>query len=290
MNSIVQWILDLPAWVWITIVAHLLVLGTVAYLILLERKVASWVQDRIGPNRVGLGFGIIPVVKNWKMWGLGQPLADGLKFIVKEDYGAKGVDRVLFTLAPIVMIIVVIISIAVVPMGGLKAVELRVVIGSDVERPLQSYTSGDLADRVKAELPPGANIREVREGQQSGVLKDGRIVPPAAGEQAHTYLVADVVYNVYHFQIADLNVGVLFILAALSLAVYGVVIGGWASNNKYSFLGGLRATANMISYEIPLGLAVLCIVVMFGTLNLETIVEQQATYWGGWIPAWNVFC
>jgi len=67
------------------------------------------------------------------------------------------------------------------------------------------------------------------------------------------------------------------------------VIGGWASNNKYSFLGGLRATANMISYEIPLGLAVLCIVVMFATLNMEDIVEQQARYWGGWIPAWNVF-
>ena len=81
----------------------------------------------------------------------------------------------------------------------------------------------------------------------------------------------------------------LFILAALSLAVYGVVIGGWASNNKYSFLGGLRATANMISYEIPLGLAVLCIVVMYGTLDLGTIVDKQAHYWLGFIPAWNVF-
>src|SRR6202043_782401 len=89
--------------------------------------------------------------------------------------------------------------------------------------------------------------------------------------------------------ITNPNIGVLFIPAVLSLAVYGVVIGGWASNNKYSFLGGLRATANMISYEIPLGLAVLCIVVMFGTLDLEAIVEQQAGYWAGFIPAWNVF-
>src|SRR5205807_10451556 len=93
----------------------------------------------------------------------------------------------------------------------------------------------------------------------------------------------------YAFQIANLNIGVLYILAVLSLSVYGVVIGGWASNNKYSFLGGLRATANMISYEIPLGLSVLAIVVMFGTLNLETIVEQQAHYWLGFIPAWNFF-
>jgi NADH-quinone oxidoreductase subunit H len=83
---------------------------------------------------------------------------------------------------------------------------------------------------------------------------------------------------------------VLFILAALSLAVYGVVIGGWASNNKYSFLGGLRATANMISYEVPLGLSILTIVVMFGTLNLGEIVDKQATYWMGFIPAWNIFC
>ncbi len=93
----------------------------------------------------------------------------------------------------------------------------------------------------------------------------------------------------YPFQIANLNIGVLYILAVLSLAVYGVVIGGWASNNKYSFLGGLRATANMISYEIPLGLAVLCIVVMYGTLDLNIIVEKQCHNWADIIPAWNVF-
>jgi NADH-quinone oxidoreductase subunit H len=107
-------------------------------------------------------------------------------------------------------------------------------------------------------------------------------------ENGQTHQVWNVTYR-YHFQIADLNIGVLYILAVLSLAVYGVVIGGWASNNKYSFLGGLRATVNMISYEIPMGLAVLCVVLMFGTLNLETIVDQQAHYWAGWIPAWNVF-
>src|SRR3977135_1462948 len=104
-------------WILIAIVAHLTILGTVAYLILLERKVASWVQDRIGPNRVGLGFGIIPIVKNMHMFGLGQPLADGLKFIFKEDYRAKNVDKILFTMAPLTMIIVIIISIATIPMG-----------------------------------------------------------------------------------------------------------------------------------------------------------------------------
>jgi NADH-quinone oxidoreductase subunit H len=93
----------------------------------------------------------------------------------------------------------------------------------------------------------------------------------------------------YPFQAANLNIGVLFILATLSLAVYGIVVGGWASNNKYSFLGGLRATASMISYEIPLGLSVLCIVAMFGTLDLGRIVAMQDHYWLGFIPAWNVF-
>src|SRR5439155_23049534 len=96
---------------------------------------------------------------------------------------------------------------------------------------------------------------------------------------------ASVTYR-YPFQIADLDIGVLFIVAMLSLAVYGVVIGGWASNNKYSFLGGLRATVNMISYEIPLGLTVLCVVLMFGSLDLNRIIDGQAGYWLGFIPAW----
>src|ERR687890_2247654 len=110
----------IPAWVWIAFVAHFGILGCVAYLILLERKIASWVQDRIGPNRVGLGFGIIPGLKDKHMYGLGQPLADGMKFILKEDYQPKGVDRILFSVAPVIMIITVIISIAVIPWGGLR--------------------------------------------------------------------------------------------------------------------------------------------------------------------------
>jgi len=273
MKQIVEFVLNLPAWLWITIVAHFLVLGTVAYLILLERKVASWVQDRIGPNRVGLGFGILPVLKNMHMFGLGQPLADGLKFIVKEDYAAKGVDVILFTLAPLVMIIVIIISIATVPMGG---------IHESVRHHTKQVDTIASVGTPAASQFPDADAKTFQTEFKGDYQVDG---------VAHqTWLVSyyTVPYR-YSFQIADLNIGVLFILAVLSLSVYGVVIGGWASNNKYSFLGGLRATANMISYEIPLGLAVLCIVIMFGTLNLETIVEQQAGYWMGFIPAWNVF-
>src|SRR5947207_9165603 len=108
MISMFEWLeTHIPPWFWIALVVHGVVLGTVAYLILLERKVASWVQDRLGPNRVG-------------PWGLLQPIADGLKFILKEDYAPGGVDKVLFTLAPAVMILTVIISIAVIPWGGVK--------------------------------------------------------------------------------------------------------------------------------------------------------------------------
>ncbi len=229
-----------------------------AYLILLERWTASWVQDRLGPNRTGLGFGIIPWLKDKKMFGLGQPLADGLKFILKEDYRPKHVDKILFTVAPMIMITVIIVSIAALPWGGIRQSSFDFVApaGQDVNTiaNAQSPASSEIVDIQKTSTPD-------------------------------TYTAT---YR-WHFGIANLNIGVLFILAVLSLAVYGVVIGGWASNNKYSFLGGLRATANMISYEVPLGLAVLTIVVMYGTLNLDELVAKQAWMWHGIIPAWNVF-
>src|SRR4051794_20999351 len=173
----IDWLRNNIHWIALALVFHLAILGTVAYLILLERKVASWVQDRIGPNRVGLGFGIIPFLKDWKMFGLGQPLADGLKFILKEDYRPKHADKILFTVAPMIMITVIIVSIAALPWGGIR----------------------------QATVPAGSAI------------------------PASSWIVAQdantVTYQ-WHFGIAYLNIGVLFILAVLSLAVYGVVIGG----------------------------------------------------------------
>jgi NADH-quinone oxidoreductase subunit H len=251
----------IPPWLFILLVAHFAILGTVAYLILLERKIASWVQDRIGPNRVGLGFGIIPVLKDFHFWGLGQPLADGLKFIVKEDYRPSHVDKVLFTVAPGFMILVIIISIAVLPWGGTMQSSRTITIPQG---------TADVTQYARDHLTLGSRLI-------------GSPMPVDGTTDQYT-----ITYR-YDFQIATLNIGVLFILAVLSLAVYGVVIGGWASNNKYSFLGGLRATANMISYEIPLGLAVLCIVLMYGSLDLNTIVVRQCHNWGHVIPAWNVF-
>jgi NADH-quinone oxidoreductase subunit H len=259
----VDWFTSIiPPWFMIGVVAFGVSLGSVAYLILLERKTASWVQDRIGPNRVGLGFGIIPWLKDKAMFGLGQPMADGLKFFFKEDYKPKNVDKILFTIAPGLMMIVMIVSAAAIPWGGWRQTSRSYHLTSnEVDRMATAK-----ADAMK-DIPGNATIVDYKFPDEN---------------------TAVVIYR-YPFQAASLNIGVLFILATLSLAVYGIVIGGWASNNKYSFLGGLRATASMISYEIPLGLSVLCIVAMFGTLDLGKIVAMQDHYWLGFIPAWNVF-
>jgi NADH-quinone oxidoreductase subunit H len=176
----------------IVVVLHMC-LGAAAYLILLERKVSAWAQDRIGPNRVG------PM-------GLLQPIADGLKLFFKEEFMPRGVDRVLFMIAPALTVIPAMIGFVVIPWGG---------------------------------------FLEIGDGQTVAIMG------------------------------ADINIGVIYLVAVASLGVYGVGLGGWASNNKYSFLGGLRATAQMISYEIPMGLALLCVVLTAGTLLPQEIVAQQ---------------
>ena len=176
----------------ILIVLHL-ALGAAAYGILLERKIAAWVQDRIGPNRVG------PL-------GLLQPIADGLKLFLKEDFMPRGVDKVLFVLAPAFSAIPAMIGFVIIPWAGMLE------LGSD---------------RTVAIIG------------------------------------------------ADINIGIVYLLATASLGVYGVGLGGWASNNKYSFLGGLRAAAQMISYEIPMGLSLLCVILAAGTLLPMEIVQKQ---------------
>lgn len=220
-------------------------LTTVAYLILMERKVAAYVQDRLGPNRVG-------------PWGLFQSFADGIKMFVKEDYRPKGTDKVLFSIAPAVMMAVVLTAYAVIPWGGTMLSGSRTI-----------------------NLPAGQSVQAAVD-QAMPMFRTQVGQPVVQGSQVTFYYGWPV-------QIAPLNIGVLFLIAVLSLAVYGVVIGGWASNNKYSFLGGLRATAQMISYEIPLALSLLTVVILTGTLDLAQIVDRQAHYWLGFIPAWNVF-
>jgi NADH-quinone oxidoreductase subunit H len=183
-----------------------------AYLVLLERWIAAWVQDRIGPNRVG-----IPLTKI-RMFGLGQPLADGLKFIFKEEYTPHHVSRFLYTLAPISILVAALSAFAVIPFGSV--------------------------------LPEGAF---------------------GLKEQIHLVVAP------------GMDVGLIYAFALSSIAVYGVILGGWASNNKYSFLGGLRSSAQLIAYELPLGLGILGVVLFSGSLRLEDIIGHQANS-----GVWNV--
>ncbi len=184
----------------ILFIAHLLIIGVMA-MIWSERRVSGWMQDRLGPNRVG-------------PQGLLQPIADGIKFLFKEDLIPNHVDKPLYVLAPAMLLVPAMITIAVVPFGS-------------------SIT-----------IP----------GLENPIL----------------------------LQIADINIGILFILAITSLGVYGVVIGAWASNNKYSLLGGLRSSAQMISYELTLGLAIIGVLMLSSSLSLRTIAVEQGAYPWKW--------
>src|SRR5258707_2193582 len=173
----IEWIQsNIPPWVYITLIVHLTILGTVAYLILLERKIASWTQDRIGPNRVG------PL-------GLLQPIADGLKFILKEDYRPRHVDAVLFTIAPAIMIIVIILSIAVLPWGGVKQSTRQVAVP----------TQADLKIAAATALPAGMTVVDAKE---VGHIDPGTNL---AGDPVPRMSVVDVTYR-WVFQITNLNI------------------------------------------------------------------------------------
>ncbi|HEY2786925.1 MAG TPA: NADH-quinone oxidoreductase subunit NuoH [Fimbriiglobus sp.] len=193
------------------------VLTVVAYLILAERKVSAWVQDRIGPNRVG-------------PFGLLQPLADGAKMFLKEEVIPSHVDKIFFVLAPMVAFATALLAIAVVPLGGTTA-----------------------PPTPQATVTAFENAQATYQNSFSVVLAPG------------------------------LDVGILYVFAIGSLAVYGVILAGWSANNKYSLLGSLRSSAQIISYEIPLGMSVVGVLLFCGSLNLETIVAWQQTH------GWNVW-
>ena len=182
----------------IVVVVHLLLIGVMA-MILAERKVSGWIQDRHGPNRVG-------------PWGILQPIADGIKFLLKEDLIPDHVDKPIYLLAPAIILVPALVTCGVVPFG-------------------------------------------------SSITISGYEIP---------------------LQIADINIGVLYILAITSLGVYGVVLGAWASNNKYSLLGGLRSSAQMISYELTLGLSLIGVLMLSSSLSLREIAIQQGSYPWTW--------
>jgi len=179
-----------------------------AYFVLLERRMAAWIQDRRGPNRVG-----IPLTKI-RLFGMGQPLADGAKFILKEEYTPAHVDRRLFVIAPISILVAALAAFAVIPFG------------SRIPPEIFGFRFAD--EPLELVVAPGADV------------------------------------------------GLIYVFAVSSIAVYGVILGGWASNNKYGFLGALRSSAQLISYELPLGLGLLGVVLVSGSLNLERIIGEQA--------------
>ncbi|MEX0326804.1 MAG: NADH-quinone oxidoreductase subunit H [Puniceicoccaceae bacterium] len=217
--------MDLTHLIWLVTKAVLMisvVMGGAAYAVLMERKVAAAIQGRPGPNRTQIPiFGSLPVIGPFlTRIGIFQPMADGLKFLFKEDPFPKHVNAFYYVLAPLVAFIPAMTTMTVMPFGV--------------------YTGED--------------------GVQNPMV------------------------------LANLDIGILFIFAVSSLGVYGIILGGWSANSKYPFLGGIRASAQMISYELALGLSLLPVFMWFGgTLNLYDIVLGQEDLLFGFIPSWTVF-
>jgi len=211
------------------VVGHLLFL--VAYSVVAERRYSAWIQDRIGPNRVGIPLGGVSIfglfnIPNLRLWGLGQPIADGVKFLLKEEITPGHVNKPYYYLAPALAMVPALITVAVVPFTS----------GLDF-RWLGTWLAGIFgweASAVDQFLLPGA--------------------------------------------IADVDVGILFAFAVISISVYGIVLAGWASNSKFPFLGGIRSSAQMISYELTMGLSVVPVFLITGGLNLGEIVRYQAEF------------
>jgi NADH-quinone oxidoreductase subunit H len=186
-----------------------MLLTMVAYSVLAERKIAAWIQDRVGPNRAAPPFvKYIPVVGPFlTRLGFFQPLADGLKSLLKEDFMPAGVRKVYFWLAPAVAMVPALLAVAVIPFGS-------------------------------------------QLGSQKMVI-------------------------------ADLNVGILYMFGIVSLGVYGIVLAGYAANSKYPMFGGIRSSAQMISYEISMGMSVIPVLLIAGNLNLTQIIGWQSAH--GWL-------
>jgi NADH-quinone oxidoreductase subunit H len=193
----------------LTLFVFFMLLNSAAIMVLVERKVAAFLQQRLGPYLVG-------------PWGILQPLADVVKLMFKEELRPAAADPWLFALAPILSAAAAFAAFAVVPFGA--------------------------------------------ETTFFGLLDEPMLL-----------------------QVADVNVAVLVIFAIASMSVYGIVLAGWSSNSKYSLLGGLRASAQMISYELSYGLALASVVLLANSLSLTEIVNGQEGTWLGFIPRWHVF-
>src|SRR5262245_48827531 len=220
------------------------VLGVCAYLTLGERKISAWMQDRIGPNRAGPG-------------GLLQPLADGGKFFLKEEVIPDHVDKVFYLLAPAVALGTALMALAIVPFGATTPAPDPVPVLPDIAKIYPPATG------TRLEAPPTV---------------------PTQPSPVETFEARQAEYRShFNFVLAPgLDIGVLYIFALGSLAVYGVILAGWSANNKYSLLGSLRSSAQIVSYEIPLGMSVLGVFLIVGSLNPEKIIAWQTSH-GWWL-------
>ena len=188
-----------------------------------ERRLSAWMQDRLGPNRVGIPF------TNIRLFGLGQGLADAMKFLLKEQFVPASVNKLYFNLAPILAMVPALVTVAVIPFS------------------------------------PGFDLRPVAAWVGSFLHWDESLI--------QAFQISGVV--------ANLDIGLLFVFAVISLSVYGIVLAGWASNSKYPFLGGIRSSAQIISYEIAMGASVVPVFLATSQLNLGKIVEYQVQH--GWL-------
>jgi NADH-quinone oxidoreductase subunit H len=208
----------------IVFLTFLVILPLVSIAVYFERRISAVIQDRVGPNRVGVPLTLLGFKKDWQPFGIGglaQAAADGLKFILKEDFVPAHVRTFYYWLAPCMTVVPALLTCVVLPFGS----ELNL-----------SFL---------------------------GITEPVKMV------------------------IADLSIGPLFTFAIASLGVYGIVLAGWASNSKYPFLGGVRASAQMISYEISLGLSIVPVLMIFGELNMTKMSAFQDA--NGWLllPLWG---
>lgn len=248
-----------------------------------ERKLASMIQDRIGPNRANIRLGKY----NFTFLGLLHIVADPVKLFMKEDFVPEGAHKALHTLAPILCLAVPFIVFSVIPFAAPLHVSWKDFPVEDI------WFLGHLAQ----------NDLRLSEIWVIGPLFDKHLVIFGVNVNLLSYLNSSFNLNPFYifngdvlhlsnytikFVIADLDVGMLFVFAISSLAVYGVILAGWSSNNKFSFLGAMRGANQMISYEVGLGLCAVGIFMIYGGVSLGAIVQAQGELMWGVVPKWGI--